>query len=292
MKIAIFGGSFDPPHIGHEYIARQALKHLDINKVLVVPNFQNPFKNKTFLDGSERLELLKKLFESDKDIIVSDFEILKKRAVYAIETVRYLQELYNTSKIYFVIGSDNLDKLHLWHMFDELSELLTFICVTRASFLNDNYANIRTLKVDINISSSTLREKLDLHYIPDIIKKDVKLLWQKKIKGKRILKKRLEDIREILDDKKAENIEIINLKGKEYLVDAVVIATTLNSKHGFSLLKYLKEDLKPNGEEFVRVDENDDWTIVDLGDVLIHLMSESHRKKYNIEEFLSDLEKK
>lgn len=114
----------------------------------------------------------------------------------------------------------------------------------------------------------------------------------KKIKGKKILKNRLEEIRKILDDKKAENIEVIALKGKDYIVDGVVIATTLNSKHGFSLLNYLKEGLKPEGEEFFRIDEDDDWTVIDMGDVLIHLMSESHREKYNIEEFLGELEKK
>jgi len=106
------------------------------------------------------------------------------------------------------------------------------------------------------------------------------------------LKNRLEEIKTILDDKKAENIEIIDLKEKNYMVDTVIIATTLNSKHGYSLLTYLKEGLKPLGEEFIRTEENEDWTIVDLGDVLIHLMSESHREKYNIEEFLEELEKK
>ena len=106
------------------------------------------------------------------------------------------------------------------------------------------------------------------------------------------MKNRLEEIKTILDDKKAENIEIIDLKEKNYMVDTVIIATTLNSKHGYSLLTYLKEGLKPLGEEFIRTEENEDWTIVDLGDVLIHLMSESHREKYNIEEFLEELEKK
>ncbi len=103
---------------------------------------------------------------------------------------------------------------------------------------------------------------------------------------------RLEKIKQILDDKKAENIEIIDLKGKEYIVDYVIIATTLNSKHGYSLLSYLKNDLKPQGEEFLRVEENDEWTIIDLGDVFIHLMSENYRKKYHLEEFLSDVKNK
>lgn len=100
---------------------------------------------------------------------------------------------------------------------------------------------------------------------------------------------RLENIRKILDDKKAENIEIIDLTSKDYIVDYVVIATTLNPKHGFALLNYLRTDLKPEGEEFLRVDEDDDWTIIDLGDMFIHLMREKYRAKYSLEEFLSEL---
>ncbi|GGD31214.1 ribosomal silencing factor RsfS [Malaciobacter pacificus] len=102
--------------------------------------------------------------------------------------------------------------------------------------------------------------------------------------------KRIEKIRDILDEKKAENIEIIDLKEKDYIVDYVVIATTLNAKHGIALLTYLKNDLKPLGEEFIRVEEDDNWTICDLGDVFIHLMSEGHREKYSLEEFLSELD--
>lgn len=103
---------------------------------------------------------------------------------------------------------------------------------------------------------------------------------------------RLETIKNVLNDKKAENIEVIDLTSKEYIVDYVVIATTLNSKHGFALLNYLKNDLKPLGEEFIRVDDDENWTIIDLGDVFIHLMSEEYREKYSLEEFLNDLENK
>ena len=106
------------------------------------------------------------------------------------------------------------------------------------------------------------------------------------------MSKRLETIRAILDDKKAENIEVIDLTQKEYIVDYVVIATTLNPKHAFALLNYLKNDLKPLGEEFLRVDDDENWTIIDMGDVFIHLMSEQYREKYTIEEFLSELEAK
>ena len=104
------------------------------------------------------------------------------------------------------------------------------------------------------------------------------------------MNKRLEKIKAILNDKKAENIEVIDLTAKEYIVDYVVVATTLNPKHAFALLNYLKNDLKPDGEEFLRVDDDENWTIIDLGDLFIHLMSEQYREKYTIEEFLSELE--
>lgn len=106
------------------------------------------------------------------------------------------------------------------------------------------------------------------------------------------MNERIEKIKEVLDDKKAESIEVVDLTNKEYIVDYVVIATTLNPKHGFALLNYLKTELKPLGEEFVRVDENDDWTIIDLGDMFINLMNEQAREKYSLEEFLNELDEK
>ena len=103
------------------------------------------------------------------------------------------------------------------------------------------------------------------------------------------MNKRVDTIKKILVDKKAENVEVIDLKGKDYIVDYVVIATTLNPKHAFALLNHLKTELKPMGEEFIRVDDNEDWTICDLGDMFINLMSEKAREKYSLEEFLSEI---
>ena len=106
------------------------------------------------------------------------------------------------------------------------------------------------------------------------------------------MEQRIENITKILDDKKAIDIEVFDLSKDDYLVDYVIITTTLNEKHGTSLLTYLKEDLKPLGEEFLRVEEESGWTIIDLGDMLIHLMTKEYRDKYSIEEFLEDLKNK
>ncbi|WP_419770714.1 MAG: ribosome silencing factor [Candidatus Marinarcus sp.] len=106
------------------------------------------------------------------------------------------------------------------------------------------------------------------------------------------MKKTIDKILKVLDEKKAENIEVLDLKEKDYMVDYVVVATTLNARHGASLLNFLKDELKPAGEQFIRVDEDEDWTVIDLGDTLIHLMSEKYRTKYTIEEFLKEIPKK
>ena len=101
--------------------------------------------------------------------------------------------------------------------------------------------------------------------------------------------KRIEKISSILDDKKAVEIESFDLSDKDYIADVVVVATTLNSKHAYSMLGYLKDELKPEGEEFLRIDEDDDWTIIDLGDIIIHLMSQEYRERYHLDDFLYQL---
>jgi len=101
------------------------------------------------------------------------------------------------------------------------------------------------------------------------------------------MEKRIKKIVEVLDTNKAEDIEVFDLTGKGYITNQVIIATALNTKHSVALLTHLKDDLKPVGEEFIRTEEDGDWTIVDLGDILIHVMTQSYRDIYSLEQFLS-----
>jgi ribosome-associated protein len=102
------------------------------------------------------------------------------------------------------------------------------------------------------------------------------------------MEERITRITNILDEKKAENIEIFDLTDKGYIVNKVVITTALNNRHSLSLLTNLKEGLKPLGEEFLRTEEDGDWSIIDLGDILIHIMTEEYREKYSLEKFLEN----
>jgi len=97
---------------------------------------------------------------------------------------------------------------------------------------------------------------------------------------------RIKLVVDTLDFNKAEDIETFDLSGKGYIVNDVVLATALNNKHTFALLNHLIDVLKPAGEQILRTEEDGDWCIIDLGDMLIHVMTQSHRDKYSIEEFL------
>jgi len=102
------------------------------------------------------------------------------------------------------------------------------------------------------------------------------------------MQNRIENITEVLDKNKAEAIEVFDLRDKNYFVDYAIIASSLGQKHTTALLDHLKKGLKPQ-ESFNNVDESGDWVVIDLGDILIHIMTPEYRVKYDMERFLSEL---
>ena len=102
------------------------------------------------------------------------------------------------------------------------------------------------------------------------------------------MQNRIDNITNSLDKNKAEAIEVFDLRNKNYFVEYAVIASSLGVKHTTALLNHLKDDLKP-GETFNNVDESGDWIVVDLGDILIHIMTPEYRVKYDMETFLAGL---
>ena len=100
---------------------------------------------------------------------------------------------------------------------------------------------------------------------------------------------RVKRIVEVLDENKAEEIEEFNLQESDYIAQRVIIANALNTKHTGALLDHLKKRLKPEGENFLHVDESESWIVADLEDILIHIMTVEYRQRYSLEEFLVDL---
>ncbi len=160
--VALFGGSFDPPHIGHEAIVKALLDFKEIQKVVIMPTFLNPFKSKSYAPSELRFKWLKKIFHSYENVEVDSFEIQQTKKVPTIESVKYLLKKYD--RVYLVIGADNLGSLHSWYKYDELAQLVTFIVAKRNNIKIPK--NFLHLNVDVNISSTELRKNLDNSKLP------------------------------------------------------------------------------------------------------------------------------
>ncbi len=168
-SIALFGGSFDPPHLGHVAIVEEALKQLDVKKVVIVPTYLNPFKSTSYASAELRFKWLKTIFSDLDKVEISDFEIRQNRAVSSIETVRHLSR--ETEKIYFIIGADNLESLSRWHRYDELDKMVTWVVATRDEI--DIPSRFITLDVSRPVSSTQLRDQKRHHQLPLSVAKEI-----------------------------------------------------------------------------------------------------------------------
>ncbi len=171
---AIFGGSFDPPHNGHLSVIRQALDTLDIDTLIVMPNFLNPFKHKTAASARQRLQWLETMTAKMDKVTVSDYEIRKGYAVPTVETVTHFLKEYD--KIYFIIGADNVKTLHKWKDYERLKALVTFVVATRKGGETKDFT---TLAVNRDISSTQMRQKPEKEHIPPSIYSQVKEVYER-----------------------------------------------------------------------------------------------------------------
>jgi len=166
--IALFGGSFDPVTNAHVAIVKNLTKQF--GTTVVVPSFISPFKKGgSFASGSDRLAMLNlALKPNSENLLVSDYEIAQEGTSYTINTVRHLASKYPNRPIYLAIGSEGVKKLHKWHEFDTLKQLVTFYVIQRpylelAEKAIERYAKKHEAAIEIapfsgdDFSSSTAR---------------------------------------------------------------------------------------------------------------------------------------
>lgn len=169
MKICLFGGTFDPPHVGHLIIAETIKESERFDKMIFVPAFHPPHKDDSNLSSIEdRLEMLRLSVNHDETFELSDIEIERGGISYTIETVRELKQRYGLTKrhIYFLMGSDALLQFHRWK--DHLSILkeCRVLVATRPGFRSSRISpnimgQIRFANMpQFEISSSQIRRRV------------------------------------------------------------------------------------------------------------------------------------
>lgn len=116
MKYGIFGGTFNPPHIGHVHAANSAAEALDL-KILLIPDNIPPHKQLPEHSASteERLEMVRIMSRSIPESEVSDIEIKRGKQSYTADTLTELKTLYPDDELYLIVGTDMLTTLHKWY---------------------------------------------------------------------------------------------------------------------------------------------------------------------------------
>lgn len=112
-KIAIFGGTFNPVHNEHVYLANLAVKELGLDRLIIMPTYSPPHKNAPTTSAEDRLNMLKLAFDGQDKISVSDYEIKKQGTSYTYQTVEYFKN-QSERTLYFIVGGDMLENFKTW----------------------------------------------------------------------------------------------------------------------------------------------------------------------------------
>ena len=128
MKIGILGGSFNPVHNGHVGIAKKAMEELSLDRLIVVPAAESPFKvgERQVLDGPARLLLVRAAFNGIENVTVDDREIARGGVSYSIDTVKGIAAENPGAELFFIIGEDSVEGLPRWKDYETLKTLCTF----------------------------------------------------------------------------------------------------------------------------------------------------------------------
>ncbi len=164
IKIGILGGTFDPPHKGHLYISKIALKKLRLKKILWVITKKNPLKNKPYLKLKKRMLLSKKITKKEKKISIKYFDE-KIRSTSTFNLLHYIKKK-TRADLFFLMGADNLKNFHKWKNWRQIPKLTKIVVFPRKNYSRNSIATNNLNKKDliyinskkINISSSLIRK--------------------------------------------------------------------------------------------------------------------------------------
>lgn len=167
MKIGFMGGSFDPVHFGHLVAAQDALERGGLDRLVFVPAAQAPLKPGAVQASAEaRLAMLHLAVGEDGRFAISDYEVRKGGMSYTIDTVRYMRAQFPEAELAWVVGADQVERLHLWREIGELVTLVEFIVLARPGAVVTRRTDIEGLRLRwceghlVDFSSTEVRGRL------------------------------------------------------------------------------------------------------------------------------------
>ncbi|HYE29893.1 MAG TPA: nicotinate (nicotinamide) nucleotide adenylyltransferase [Methylomirabilota bacterium] len=165
MKIGLYGGSFDPVHLGHLLVARAALEEAHLHRLHFIPAAQSPFKpGRQVAPAEVRLRMLRLALAGETRCVVDEQEILRGGISYTIDTVRAYRTQWPQAEFYYLIGADHVPLLPKWRQSEELAAQLKFLVIPRPGETMAEFPapfhGVYLKGVPIGLSSSMVRERV------------------------------------------------------------------------------------------------------------------------------------
>ncbi len=176
MRIGIFGGTFNPPHIGHMLLAREAMEKASIDRMIFMPCANPPHKPDMVIpDGEHRLNMVRLSVEGCPEFEVSDMEVDAGGKSYTAKTLERLQAEYPNDRLCFVVGADSLCQMEGWFCPGEIFRRAEIVAAMRGG-IKENQLNMaidffkqkydaQITKVQMNViemSSSDIRNRINM----------------------------------------------------------------------------------------------------------------------------------
>lgn len=162
-KVGLFGGTFDPVHMGHLRAAEEIREYFGLTKVWFIPSALPPHKESSHVTPSRhRLEMLRLAVDSNEYFNICEYELKKQTASYTVETLRYLTKIQPGLDFYFIVGHELFCEIETWREYRELFTLSNFIVITRPGFSEDESAEL-PLALKSDFSYDKVEEKVRVY---------------------------------------------------------------------------------------------------------------------------------
>ena len=182
-RMGVFGGTFDPPHVGHLVVAQDALEKLELDRLVVIPAGRPPHRD-SVLDPATRLELVRRAFEDDDRILVSDVELRREGPSWTVDTLEWVRRELDPGTLFLIGGADQLRSFRGWKEPERILGLARLAVMTRPGEETKGtdvpHEVVEVTRVDL--SSTRIRRRLDegrsiRYMVPERLRPDVERAW-------------------------------------------------------------------------------------------------------------------
>lgn len=322
QRIGIFGGTFDPLHIGHIQCVRTVHTRLNLEKIFVIPAAQNPRKPR--VEGpldEDRLEMCRVGLRSDAEyVIVDDREIKRGGLSYTVTTLESFAKDYKPEEMHLIIGMDQFEELDRWHRVDQILELANIVVVSRTGhnvpvvaedfpkglvpYLADFEKGFGQLTTgrhiefirmpNIDISATDLRKRIRTGRS---VEKYMSIEVEEFIKERGLygpINIKVGDYEQfahfcanVLFEKKGLNVKGFDLRPTTAPAEFALIASGTSTRHTAALAETVQAAVKDEYGVFPQSVEGASegrWVLLDYGSLIVHIFYDFVRQEYRLEE--------